>query len=162
MPAAAIDQILLFACYARGRTLAPNLVQGGAIIAYVLAVMIGIPWLGERAETLAWANSVQWIAHMLIMLVICQRMFDLRGLGLLHTLVLTLIAAAVTWAAMLALLALIPITALPVLLQLMLVSVLAGATYLLVSWRLEIVPVMQAYQLIFAKIAQRIQKRATP
>jgi putative peptidoglycan lipid II flippase len=109
MPAAAIDQILLFACYARGRTLAPNLVQGGAIIAYVLAVIIGIPWLGERAETLAWANSVQWIAHMLIMLVICQRMFDLRGLGLLHTLLLTLIAAAVTWAVMLAVLALIPI-----------------------------------------------------
>lgn len=159
MPAAAIDQILLFACYARGRTLAPNLVQGGAIIAYVLAVMIGIPWLGERAETLAWANSVQWIAHMLIMLVICQRMFDLRGLGLLHTLVLTLIAGAVTWAVMLAILALIPIAALPVLLQLMLISVLAGGTYLVVSWRLEIGPVMQAYQLIFAKIAQRIQKR---
>lgn len=161
MPAAAIDQILLFACYARGRTLAPNLVQGGAIVAYVIAVMIGIPWLGERAETLAWANSVQWIAHMLIMLVICQRMFDLRGLGLLHTLVLTLIAAAVTWAVMLALLALIPMTTLPVVLQLMLSSLMAGGIYLLVSWRLEIAPVMQAYQLIFTKISQRIQKRPT-
>lgn len=160
MPAAAIDQILLFACYARGRTLAPNLVQGGAIIAYVLAVMIGIPWLGERAETLAWANSVQWIAHMLIMLVICQRMFNLRGLGLLHTLVLTLIAAAVTWAVMLALLALIPMTVLPFIVQLMVITVLAGATYLLVSWRLEIAPVMQAYQMIFAKIAQRIHSQS--
>jgi putative peptidoglycan lipid II flippase len=162
MPAAAIDQILLFACYARGRTLAPNLVQAGAIIAYVLAVMIGIPWLGERAETLAWANSVQWIAHMLIMLVICQRMFDLRGLGLLHTLLLTLIAAAVTWAVMLAVLALIPLTTLPVFLQLLLISLMAGSTYLLVSWRLEISPVIQAYQLIFEKITQRIQKRTAP
>jgi putative peptidoglycan lipid II flippase len=160
MPAAAIDQILLFACYARGRTLAPNLVQGGAIIAYVLAVMIGIPWLGERAETLAWANSVQWIAHMLIMLVICQRMFDLRGLGLLHTLVLTLIAAAVTWVVMLAVLTLIPFASIPALLQLVLIGLMAGGTYLVVSWRLEIGPVMQAYQLIFEKIAQRLQKRS--
>lgn len=160
MPAAAIDQILLFACYARGRTLAPNLVQGGAIIAYVLAVMVGIPWLGERAETLAWANSVQWIAHMLIMLVICQRMFDLRGLGLLHTLILTLIAAAVTWAVMLAVLALVPIASIPVVLQLILITLMAGGTYLVVSWRLEIGPVMQAYQLIFEKIAHRIQKRS--
>lgn len=161
MPAAAIDQILLFACYARGRTLAPNLVQGAAIIAYVLAVIVGIPWLGERAETLAWANSVQWITHMLIMLVICQRMFDLRGLGLLHTLVLSLIAAAVTWAVMLALLAMISLQSMPVLVQLMLTALIAGITYLLVSWRLEIAPVMHAYQLIFDKISQRISKRPT-
>lgn len=159
MPAAAIDQILLFACYARGKTLAPNLVQGGAIIAYVIAVMIGIPWLGEQAETLAWANSIQWIAHMLIMLVITQRMFDLRGLGLLHTLLLTVIAAAVTWAVMLAVVALIPITQLSLVLQLGIMTVLSGATYLAVSWRLEITPVMQAYQLIGQRVLQRFQKR---
>lgn len=158
MPAAAIDQILLFACYARGRTLAPNLVQGGAVVAYVLAVMIGIPWLGERAETLAWANSVQWIVHMLIMFVLCQRMFDLRGLGLMHTLLLSVIAAAVTWAVMLALLALIPVASLPVLIQLVIISLLAIVTYLLVSWRLEIMPVIHAYQLIFEKITQRVRK----
>lgn len=159
MPAAAIDQVLLFACYARGRTLAPNIVQGGAIIAYVLAVMVGIPWLGERAETLAWANSVQWIAHMLIMVVICQRMFDLRGLGLIQTLVLSVIAAAVTWAVLLAFQAIVPIDVLPTFVQVIVVSLCAGITYIVVSWRLEIAPVMHAYRLIFEKIAQRIAQR---
>ncbi len=158
MPAAAIDQILLFACYARGRTLAPNLVQGGAIIAYVLAVMVGIPWLGEQAETLAWANSVQWIAHMVIMLVICHRLFDLRGLGLLHTMILTMIAAAVTWAVMLAIMAVLPIGLLPNAIQLLLLSILAGGTYLVVSWRLEITPVMHAYRLVGQKVIQRIKR----
>lgn len=160
MPAAAIDQILLFACYARGRTLAPNLVQGGAIIAYVLAVIVGLPWLGESAETLAWANSVQWIAHMAIMLVICQRLFDLRGLGLMHTLLLTSIAAAVTWAVILAVQAILPITMLPLVVQLIVLTILAGATYLVVSWRLEITPVMQAYQLVGQKVLERIQRHS--
>lgn len=158
LPAAAIDQILLFACYARGRTLAPNIVQGGAIIAYLIAVNVAIPWLGQSAETLAWANSVQWIAHMLLMAVICHRMFDLRGLAIAQTLVLSLMTAAVAWCVLAAFQVLVPIATWPVLVQLMVLALCGGGAFVLVGWRLQLTPLLRAYELIGSKILQRIRR----
>lgn len=158
LPAAAIDQILLFACYARGRTLAPNIVQGGAIIAYLIAVNVALPWLGQSAETLAWANSVQWIAHMLLMAVLCQRMFDLRGLAIEQTLGLSLMTAAVTWCVLAVVQVLVPIAGWPTLVQLFVLALCGGATFVVVGWHLQLTPLLRAYQLIGVKILQRIRR----
>lgn len=156
LPAAAIDQILLFACYARGRTLAPNLVQGGAIIAYVLGVWLVMPWLGHSAETLAMANSIQWIAHMLLMVLLCQQQFDLRGLAIGQTLVLCVIAAAVTWAIVQAILVLVVIS--QVLMQVMVIAGVTAVVYLVVAWLLGITPVLLAADLLRQRLMTVIMR----
>jgi len=156
LPAAAIDQILLFACYARGRTLAPNLVQGGAIIAYVLGVWLVMPWLGHSAETLAMANSIQWIAHMLLMVLLCQQQFDLRGLAIGQTLVLCVIAAAVTWAIVQAILVLVVIS--QVLMQVIVIAGVTAVVYLVVAWLLGITPVLLAADLLRQRLMTVIMR----
>jgi putative peptidoglycan lipid II flippase len=161
LPAAAIDQILLFACYARGRTLAPNLVQGGAIIAYVLGVWLVMPWLGHSAETLAMANSIQWIAHMLLMALLCQQQFDLRGLAVGQTLVLCVMAAAVTWVTVQAVMTVVVIS--QVFVQVIVIAGLTGVVYLVVAWLLGITPVLFAADLIRQRITAVIMRvRPTP
>lgn len=156
LPAAAIDQILLFACYARGRTLAPNLVQGGAIAAYVLGVWLLVPWLGQSAETLAMANSIQWIAHMLLMTLLCQQQFDLRGLAIGRTLVLCVIAASVTWVIVQALLVLVVIS--QALVQVIVITSLTGAIYVVVAWLLGITPVLLATDMIRQRVITVIER----
>jgi putative peptidoglycan lipid II flippase len=82
LPAAALDQILLFAFYARSRTLAPNLVQGAAIGIYAIFA-IGLlltTQLGYFALILG--NSAQWISHALILLLLTRGLVRLRGLRL--------------------------------------------------------------------------------
>ena len=161
LPAAAIDQILLFACYARGRTLAPNLVQGGAIIAYVLGVWLVMPWLGHSAETLAMANSIQWIAHMLLMALLCQQQFDLRGLAVGQTLVLCVMAAAVTWVTVQAVMTVVVIS--QVFIQVIVIAGLTGVIYLVVAWLLGITPVLFAADLIRQRLIAVIMRlRPTP
>jgi putative peptidoglycan lipid II flippase len=161
LPAAAIDQILLFACYARGRTLAPNLVQGGAIIAYVVGVWLVMPWLGQSAETLALANSIQWIAHMLLMAVLCQQQFDLRGLAIGQTLVLCVMAAAVTWVTVQAVMTLVVIS--QAFVQVIVIAGLTGVIYLVVAWLLGITPVLFAADLIRQRLTAVIMRlRPTP
>lgn len=150
LPAAAIDQILLFACYARGRTFAPNVIQGGAIIAYVLAVQLAIPWFGQSAETLAFANSVQWIAHMVMMVILCHRLFDLRGLAIATTMVGCVMAATVTWCLVQAVLILLP--PIPAMLQLALVAPVTGGVYVVVAQLLGIAPVRYATTLLWNRV----------
>ena len=150
LPAAAIDQILLFAYYARGRTIAPNLVQGGAIIAYVIAVNVAIPWLGQSAETLAFANSAQWIAHMVLMVWLSHRLFDLRGLGVAVTFAQCVMAAAVTWCVVAAVLVIVP--AMMPLVSLFVVAPLTGGVYILVAWLLGITPVLHAVTLVWHRV----------
>jgi putative peptidoglycan lipid II flippase len=67
LPAAAIDQVLLFAFYARKNTLTPNLVQGAAIGFYLLAALplLLLSQLGFLALVLG--NSAQWIGHALLL-----------------------------------------------------------------------------------------------
>jgi putative peptidoglycan lipid II flippase len=82
LPAAALDQILLFAFYARNRTLAPNLVQGAAIGVYAMTALglLALTNLGFFALILG--NSAQWISHALILLLLSRELVRLRGLRL--------------------------------------------------------------------------------
>ncbi|KAB8144066.1 murein biosynthesis integral membrane protein MurJ [Chloroflexia bacterium SDU3-3] len=82
LPAAALDQVLLFAVYAHKRTLMPNLVQGGAVLIY-LATALGLlatTQLGFGALVLG--NSAQWVGHLLILLYCSRELIVLRGLRL--------------------------------------------------------------------------------
>jgi putative peptidoglycan lipid II flippase len=102
LPAAALDQLLLFAFYARRKTLAPNLVQGAAVGFYVLTAL-GLLWLTPlRVEALVLGNSAQWIAHLLIMTVLARGLIDLRGLRIGEALIKSGVAAvgmaATAWA----------------------------------------------------------------
>jgi putative peptidoglycan lipid II flippase len=82
LPAAALDQMLLFAFYAQRRTLAPNLVQGAAIGLYVLTALALLQFTHLGFFGLILGNSAQWIGHALILLLLSRRLTNLRGLGL--------------------------------------------------------------------------------
>jgi len=82
LPAAALDQLLLFAFYARRKTLAPNLVQGAAIGCYILTALGLLRLTSLRVEALVIGNSVQWIAHLVIMAILARNLIDLNGLRL--------------------------------------------------------------------------------
>ncbi len=100
LPAAAIDQMLLFAFYAHKRTLAPNLVQGGAVAIYA-ATAFSLLALGMGVGALILGNSAQWISHMLILLVLSRSLVSLRGVRLGEALLKSLLAglamAALVW-----------------------------------------------------------------
>ena len=103
LPAAAIDQMLLFAFYAQRRTLAPNLVQGGAVLIYA-ATAFGLLALNLGVGALILGNSAQWVGHMLILLVLSRGLVSLRGVRLGEALLKSLLAglamaAAVWWLA---------------------------------------------------------------
>jgi putative peptidoglycan lipid II flippase len=93
LPAAALDQMLLFAFYARKNTLTPNLVQGAAIAIYLLTAL-PLLWgtqLGFLALVLG--NSAQWIGHALLLLALLLPHVSLRGLRLGEALGKTLVAS---------------------------------------------------------------------
>lgn len=81
LPAAAVDQMLLFAFYAHKRTLAPNLVQGAAVGVYMLTAL-GLLGLNLGVGALILGNSAQWVVHMLILLVLARGLVRLDGLRL--------------------------------------------------------------------------------
>lgn len=84
LPAAAIDQMLIFAFYARKNTLTPVLVGVCATGVYLVVALSLIGRLGMPGLVIA--NSAQWIAHALIMAALLQRSkVSLRGLGLWRT-----------------------------------------------------------------------------
>lgn len=104
LPAAAIDQVLLFAFYARKNTLTPNLVQGAAIGFYLLTALplLWFTQLGFLALVLG--NSAQWIGHAAILLWLMHNGVTLRGLRLREalfkaTLASALMGLAVYWLA---------------------------------------------------------------
>lgn len=82
LPAAAIDQVLLFAVYAHKRTLMPNLVQGAAVLIYILTALslLALTDLGFGALVLG--NSAQWIGHLLLLMLLSRQLVRLRGLRL--------------------------------------------------------------------------------
>jgi putative peptidoglycan lipid II flippase len=93
LPAAAVDQMLLFAFYARQRTLTPNLVQGAAVGLYAvtaLALLAG----GLGIDALILGNSAQWVGHMLLLLLLSRGLVDLGGLRIGETLAKCLLASA--------------------------------------------------------------------
>lgn len=94
LPAAAIDQVLLFAFYARKNTLTPNLVQGAAIGFYLLTAL-PLLWLTQLGYlALVLGNSAQWIGHMLLLAWLLRGSVALRGLRLGEALGKALLAAA--------------------------------------------------------------------
>jgi putative peptidoglycan lipid II flippase len=100
LPAAALDQMLLFAFYAHKRTLAPNLVQGAAVGIYALtALALLSAKLGLSALILG--NSAQWIGHALILLLLSRGLVSLSGLRLGEALWKSLLASlamgGLTW-----------------------------------------------------------------
>src|SRR6266508_2329131 len=81
LPAAALDQMLLFAFYAHKRTLAPNLVQGAAVGIYALTAL-SLLGAGLGLSALILGNSAQWVGHALILLLLSRGLVNLRGLRL--------------------------------------------------------------------------------
>lgn len=79
LPAAALDQVLIFAFYARKNTLTPNLIQGAAIGCYLLATLplLWFTQLGFLALVIG--NSAQWLGHALITYALLSREVPLRG-----------------------------------------------------------------------------------
>lgn len=106
LPAAAIDQMLLFAFYARKNTLVPNLVQGAAILIYLLTVLPLIYLSDLGYLSLVLGNSAQWIGHMLLLLFLARRFVTFGGLRIGEALLKTLAASALMAAAIWGLLAL--------------------------------------------------------
>jgi putative peptidoglycan lipid II flippase len=98
LPAAALDQMLLFAFYAHKRTLAPNLVQGAAVGLYAITALALLA-LNLGVGALILGNSVQWIGHALILLLLSRRLVSLRGLRLGEALVKAVVASAAMAAA---------------------------------------------------------------
>jgi putative peptidoglycan lipid II flippase len=95
LPAAAVDQVLLFALYARKRTLAPNLVQGAAIAIYALVALSLLQFTTLQIEALVLGNSAQWIAHMLILLLLGGSMLSGPTLRIVETLLKCTLASGV-------------------------------------------------------------------
>ena len=93
LPAAALDQVLIFAFYARKNTLTPNLIQGAAIGCYLLATLplLWFTHLGFLALVLG--NAAQWVGHALITYALLARAVPLRGLRLGEATVKGLVAA---------------------------------------------------------------------
>ena len=97
LPFAAIDQLLIFAFYARKDTRTPVMVGVlGVLIYLAVAITLLVP-MGMLGLVLA--NSVQLSAHALIMLYLAHRTFDgLRGQGLGRTWIKVILASLVTGA----------------------------------------------------------------
>jgi putative peptidoglycan lipid II flippase len=71
LPFAALDQVLIFAFYARKNTLLPNLVQAYAIAIYLLFALPFVRSWGFLALVIA--NSAQWTWHTVLMALLVRR-----------------------------------------------------------------------------------------
>lgn len=81
IPFAAVDQLLIFAFYARKNTVTPVLVGVAGVVVYLAVALTLLPTLGMAGLVLA--NSAQWIVHALILLTLLWRTIGgLRGYGL--------------------------------------------------------------------------------
>jgi putative peptidoglycan lipid II flippase len=100
LPFAAIDQLLIFAFYARKDTRTPVLVGVGGVLTYLIVALTLIGPLGMLG--LVVANSVQLSVHALVMLYLSHRYFDgLRGQRLGATALKVIAASGVTGVAVL-------------------------------------------------------------
>jgi putative peptidoglycan lipid II flippase len=95
--AAAVDQPLIFAFYARKNTLLPNLVNGAAIATYLLVAFASVSRLDVYGLILA--NGMQWGIHALLMIWFAHRRLDaIRGHGLVEAFAKGLLASAIAGA----------------------------------------------------------------
>ena len=99
LPAAAIDQMLIFAFYARKDTVTPVLVGVMATGVYLVVALSLIGSMGMAGLVLA--NSAQWISHaIIIFLLLWRRMGGLGGLDVGRTVTRTIVACAAMAAVM--------------------------------------------------------------
>lgn len=126
LPFAAIDQMLVFASYARKDTLRPALVGVVAIVVYLATAVLLIGPLG--LYSLMVADAVKHIVHTLIMSWLLNRSLNgLRGYGIATSAVKSFGAALVTGLAALGVMALLlPIFPLDSLLNRVIVVLLGG------------------------------------
>lgn len=103
LPAAAIDQLLIFAFYARKNTLTPNLVQGAAILIYLATALLLLASTQLGFLALVLANAAQWIGHALLMWWLLRRQVALGGLRLGEAVAKALLACFMMVAAVAAL-----------------------------------------------------------
>ena len=81
LPAAAVDQLLIFSFYARKNTVTPVLVGVMAVLIYI--VVAATPLGPITMPRLALANSAQWISHAVVMCFLLWRAVgSLRGFAL--------------------------------------------------------------------------------
>lgn len=94
LPFAAVDQLLIFAFYARKNTLLPNLVGAYVVGIYLL---FALPFVGPWGMfALVLANSAQWTWHALLMLLLLRKRIGWpRGQRVGATLARALLASAV-------------------------------------------------------------------
>jgi putative peptidoglycan lipid II flippase len=95
LPFAAIDQVLIFAFYARKDTRTPVLVGVAGVFVYLGVALTLIAPLGMLGLVLA--NSIQLCSHALVMLFLTHRRFDgLRSQRLPQTIVRVAVASGLT------------------------------------------------------------------
>ncbi len=153
LPAAAIDQVLIFAFYSRKNTLTPNLIQGAAIGFYLLIALPLLAYSQLGFLALVLGNSAQWIGHALLAAWLLQRVVPMGGQrlgeaamkGLLASLVMALVVAGV--AALLH-------TQAP-LLQVLIAGGLGAAVYLAASASLKI----EALGFFVGAVQARLRRR---
>jgi putative peptidoglycan lipid II flippase len=101
IPFAAVDQLLIFAFYARQNTVTPVLVGVVGVAVYLVVALTLLPSLGMAGLVLA--NSAQWIVHALVLLALLWRAIGgLRGYGLGRSTLKVLVAGLAMGLAVLA------------------------------------------------------------
>jgi len=165
LPFAAIDQLLIFAFYARKDTRTPVLVGVLGVLTYLMVALTLITPLGMLGLVLA--NSVQLSSHALIMLYLAHRYFDgLRDQGLGTSAAKVIVASAVTGVAVL--------ISMPWLARLAAVSatwaellvVLSGGClglliYGMMTWLLRVEDVNYLRKMVAARLASGLQRMSS-
>jgi len=165
LPFAAIDQLLIFAFYARKDTRTPVLVGVLGVLTYLIVALTLITPLGMLGLVLA--NSVQLSSHALIMLYLAHRYFDgLRDQGLGTSAAKVIVASAVTGVAVL--------ISMPWLARLAAVSatwaellvVLSGGClglliYGMMTWLLRVEDVNYLRKMVAARLASGLQRMSS-
>jgi putative peptidoglycan lipid II flippase len=152
LPAAAIDQVLIFAFYARKNTLTPNLIQGAAISFYLLTAL-PLLWFSELGFlALVIGNSAQWIGHALLTYWLLTRVVALRGERLGEAtakgMLASLLMAGVVWGGAYLL------TDTPVFVQVVVAGGLGAVVYLAVSVALRV----EALSFFIAAVRARLRR----
>jgi putative peptidoglycan lipid II flippase len=159
---AAIDQVLIFAFYARKDTKTPVLVGILAVFIYLVVALVWIVPLGMLGLVLA--NSVQLTSHALVMLYLAHRHFDgLRGQALTQTVLKVLIASGLMGAVVYLSLPFLTTIAAQVsmwgeLLIVLGAGVLGVVSYTLLAWALRIEEARRIWGLICTGWATRVRR----
>lgn len=109
LPFVAVDQLLVYAFYARKNTLTPMLVGLGGVFIYLISALTMIGPLRFGLSGLILANTLQNSLHAVVLLVILQRTAgSLQGSGLGATLSRVVVAAVVSTGAALGVQSILP------------------------------------------------------